>query len=108
MFFNHACPKVAATFYSHQVAETSEESVGQHEFPSLLYLLGNGLINVIRAERAESDEKEDASQPHFTTCVLQLLTAACKSQRTVGCACSQLPPARDESLSSELILQETS
>lgn len=43
-------------FFPYQVAETSEERVGQHEFPSLLNLLGNGLVNVIRGERAGSDE----------------------------------------------------
>lgn len=50
------------------MAETSEERVGQHEFPSLLNLLGNGLINIISGERADSNEQNDASQPHFTTC----------------------------------------
>lgn len=38
------------------MAETSKERVGQHEFPSLFYLLRNGLVNVISGERAESDE----------------------------------------------------
>jgi len=55
--------------FPYQVAETSEERVGQHEFPSLLYFLRNGLINIIRGKRAESDDDNDASEPHFTTWV---------------------------------------
>lgn len=48
------------------MAESSEEGVGQHEFPSLLDPLWNGFINVISGERAESHEDNDASQSHFT------------------------------------------
>lgn len=40
----------------YQVAETSEKTVGQHEFPSLLNLLRNGIINIISGKRAERDE----------------------------------------------------
>lgn len=43
-------------FFPYQVAETSEKRVGQHEFPSLFYLLRNGLINIISGKRAESDK----------------------------------------------------
>lgn len=47
---------LATAVFPYQVAETSEEGVGQHEFPSLFYLLRNGLINIISGERAENDE----------------------------------------------------
>lgn len=36
-----------SVFSPYQVAETPEERVGQHEFPSLLNLLRNGLINIV-------------------------------------------------------------
>lgn len=60
---------LAVFCFPYQVAETSEEGVGQHEFPSLLYLLGNGLVDVVRGKRAEGDGENDASQPHLPTCV---------------------------------------
>lgn len=55
-------------YFPYQVAETSEKAVGEHEFPSLFYLLGNGLVNIMSGERAERDKQNDASQPHFTAC----------------------------------------
>lgn len=56
-------------YFPYQVTETSEKGIGQHEFPSLLYPFRNWFINIIGCERADSDEYNYGSQPHFTVCV---------------------------------------
>lgn len=52
-------------FFSYQVAECFEETVGEHQFPLFLNLLWKRLVNVIGGKRAKRDEQDDVSQPHF-------------------------------------------
>lgn len=44
------------TVRPYQMAETSEEGIGQHKFPSFINVFRDGLVYIIRGEGAEHDE----------------------------------------------------
>lgn len=74
-------------FMTYQVAEAPEERVGQHEFPSLFDLLGNGLVNVIGGQRTQRDKYKKASQPHLATaCAPGNSLQAVNTRQAADCA----------------------
>lgn len=73
--------------FTYQVAEAPEERVGQHEFPSLLDLLGNGLVNVVSGQRTQRDKYKKASQPHLATaCAAGNSLQAANTRQEANCA----------------------
>lgn len=52
----------SSCFY--QVAQTSEEAVREHELPSLLDVVRDGGVDVVRGERSEQREQQRSSRPH--------------------------------------------
>lgn len=79
------------------MAEAPEERVGQHEFPSLLDLLRNGLVDVISGQRAQRHKHKKASQPHLATaCAPGNSLQAVNTRQAAYCARKGRTPLPDK------------